>query len=177
MADAGDDLWPKGGPGGRSAAAHVEAHHLRNLLIGYLGSEQIAGAADAVRLYSSLQLWPGSVGSPAEWRTRPEFVEMFSSAMRPDLTLGESIDTLIRVCLDRHAKDTFCQKIRRLTIYHHLTEASLTVGGINQTTEFEVSFRNLHKTGPESRRPKVLHGSTRFIEAGIFLILAEMLER
>lgn len=55
LAEANTALWPKGGRGGRGVnAAHVNRHHLTNLILGIYGGEQVKDAAETVRTLSSL---------------------------------------------------------------------------------------------------------------------------
>ncbi len=50
-----DDLWPRSGKGGRSAARHVEASHLANFILA-LSAPQPGEALPAVRALADLQL-------------------------------------------------------------------------------------------------------------------------
>jgi len=54
LRNAGMDLWPTGGKGGGKNAAHVEVHHLVNLLLGVLTAEVLTEAPDLVRQYRDL---------------------------------------------------------------------------------------------------------------------------
>lgn len=79
------ELWPIGARGGGKNAAHIEAHHLRNLTIGCLVANRIPNIARRVREYAALEGKP----SPSNALRVPP------GAKEGLQTLGAAIDYLI----------------------------------------------------------------------------------
>ncbi len=83
----GDGLWPTGGVGGGRKAAHVELHHLRNIIIAAGATSHVPDVIDVVSAYSKLV--SGPVGG------KKETDNPLDSCFAPKRTLAASIDALI----------------------------------------------------------------------------------
>ncbi|MBO1081852.1 hypothetical protein [Roseomonas haemaphysalidis] len=119
LRDAGPEFWPMAGRGGGKNAAHVEKHHLANLLMA-LAASQPAEAVAAVRVLRGLVYSAREVvyRSPAEapegnphtqltgqvqdQRTKGAFFEIGSLGYALEHMIAEGADTPMREALATH---------------------------------------------------------------------------
>jgi hypothetical protein len=66
LKEAGDDLWPKGKPGGGINAAHVQPHHLAYLMIALMAADTMSLAAEMAVEHAALSRVEQQ---PEDWQT------------------------------------------------------------------------------------------------------------
>jgi hypothetical protein len=134
LREAPGDLWPTGGLGGGKRAAHVEVHHLRNLLIACLGAELVQDAPKVVAAYAPLKARMRYVGATGmdlltnTWRERPELHVL--GALLPKsgaITFGDTIDRLIEAHTDAQKSIELRGMNMRIEIRRETTSALIVL--------------------------------------------------
>lgn len=131
LRESGDDLWPTGGLGGGKRAAHVEAHHLRNLLIACLGAEFVQDAPKTVRTFAALK-GRDAVGST--WRDRRD-LQLLASLFpaRSRITFGAAIDRLIEAHMDPERNPKLLEMVMQIEVMRETGSAQIIVDDPTRT--------------------------------------------